>query len=531
MHHKPSNHIKSLLLPCLTFSVLTGVLSALLITVFKMAVELVVHTSEWIYDGVRSSPVYLPLLVLGAAAIGLAASRILSHSHSCRGGGIPTSVTAVRGMVRFKWIASITLLPASALLTFLCGISLGTEGPCVQMGTAVGDGVVKCIGGKKQNGWRRYIMTGGASAGFSIATASPISAIIFSIEELHKHLSPLLLTVASLSVISAQITTRLLYLLGIGSIGLFDVAELVALEPQQLFVPLLIGLVCGVGSIFFSRIYQLIDRLIRALRKRVPIYVAFPVLFACTALVGFFLAEALGTGHGLTEQLLSSQILWHLLLFIFLIRMLIMMTANTVGVTGGVFLPTLAFGAILGALSAEGLIALGWLEAKHYPLMVVLGMVSFLGATSRIPVTACVFAVEALGGIHNILPIIITTTVALLVVEVSGIEDFTDTVIEARLNSINRGKAPCSVEVPLTVGRDCFAVGKELRDVLWPNACAVLSFDRVDKHRGDALIAEGDVITVHYQTYDPAATVEEFNALVGKQSEQIERMMNPQMPS
>lgn len=531
MHNRLYYHIKNLLLPCLVFSTVTGILSAILVTAFKMAVENVIHLSVRLYSTVRENPIWIPLLVFGAALLGLAASVILSRSRSCRGGGIPTSVTAIRGIVSFRWIASIFILPFSALLTFLGGIPLGTEGPCVQMGTAVGDGTVKCLGSEKQKGWRRYIMTGGASAGFSIATASPISSIIFSMEELHKHFSPLLLTVASISVISAQITAQILALFGIGSVGLFQISALKAIDPKLLFAPLLVGLICGGCSILFTRFYHLIDRLMRTILKKCSIKTVFPVLFACVSAVGFFLSDALGTGHGLTEQILQTQMIWYLLILIFLIRMVIMMISNTAGVTGGVFLPTLAFGAIVGSLCATGMIALGWIGPDYYILIVVLGITSFLGATSRIPITACVFAIEALGGINNVLPIIIATTVALITVELSGLEDFTDTIIDSKISSISKGKTPTVIEVPLTVKQDSFAVGKELRDILWPNACVIVSFERASKNRGNVGIAEGDVISVHYKTYHPAATAEELKALVGEQSEQIERMMNPCLES
>lgn len=527
MHSRVYNHIKNLLLPSLIFSMLTGFFSAILITAFKMAVDIVIKTSTALYGFVRSNPVWIPVLILGAAILGLIASFILTLSHSCRGGGIPTSITAIRGIVHFKWIASVFVLPFSALLTFFCGIPLGTEGPCVQMGTAVGDGVVKCVGGKKQKCWRRYMMTGGASAGFSIATASPISAILFSMEELHKHFSPMLLTIASLSVISAQITVRILAMFGIGSVGLFQIAALESIDTKLLFAPLLVGLICGACSILFTTLYEAIDRMIHAIRKKVPIRVVFPVLFICISIVGFFLSDALGTGHDLMEQLFVTQAVWYLLILVFLIRMVSMMFSNTAGVTGGIFLPTLAFGAIIGSLCASGMIALEWIPPKHYLLIVTLGMVSFLGATSRIPATACVFAIEALGGGNNVLPIILATTVALLTVELSGLEDFTDTIIESKIRSISKGKTQTVIEVPLTVKQDSFAVGKELRDILWPNACAIVSFERAPTNRGNVGIAENDVITVHYKTYDPVATARELKILVGDQDDEIERLMNP----
>lgn len=524
MHSRLYNHIRNILLPCLTFSVVTGVLAAFFVTAFKVAAEWVIHRSTLLYDWVRESPVRLPLLIAGTAAMGFIAALLLSRSHSCRGGGIPTSVAAIRGIVSFRWFAGLLVLPFSALLTFFSGLPLGTEGPCVQMGTAIGDGVIRLFG-KNHRGWRRYIMTGGASAGFSIATASPVAAILFSMEELHKHFSPLLLTVASLSVVSAQGTTQALAALGIGTTELFSLPPLPTLTPRSLFIPLLIGLISGGSSIVFTRLYHLADKTVNAIFKKFSSKIVFPFLFATIAIVGFFLSDTLGTGHSLTNTLLHSRVVWYLSILILLIRAIGMTVSNTAGVTGGVFLPTLAFGALIGSLCAEGAIVLGLIGAEHYTLMVVLGITSFLGSTSRIPLTACVFAIEALRGIGNILPIIVATTVALLVVELSGLEDFTDTVINAKIHKISKGKAATVIEVPLTVAPHSFVIGMELHDILWPNACTVISFEGAEKSRESGGIAEGDVITVRYSTYNPAATAEEFTLLVGKQSENIRRQM------
>ena len=157
--------------------------------------------------------------------------------------------------------------------------------------------------------------------------------------------------------------------------------------------------------------------------------------------------------------------------------------------------------------------------------MVVLGISSFLGATSRIPLTACVFAIEALSGINNVLPLIIATVIALLIVESSGLEDLTDKIIEAKLHRINKGKTPVNIEVPLTVNKNSFVIGKELRDVLWPNACAVVGFSRLHPSKDHSVISEGDVITVRYVTYDPSATLLELYDLVGEQTEDVAKIM------
>ena len=522
-------HIKSFLLPCLIFSALTGILSAIAVTAFKLAAQGVIHVSESIYSFVRTDPKFLPLLILAAAGIGIISSLILSISHTCRGGGIPSSVAAIRGLTSFKWLASIFVLPFSALLTFLCGIPLGTEGPCVQMGTAIGDGVIRCFGKEKHLGWRRYIMTGGGSAGFSLAASSPITAIIFSTEELSKHFSPMLLTVASLSVAFAQITSQILSFFGIESTSLFHIGNIPTLDLKYLAAPLIIGLICGISSIIFTKLYHLIDKLMRTVLGKLSSKVVFPVIFASVALVGFFLSDTLGNGHSLTDKLLYSNAAWYLLIIVFLIRAAAMMLSNTAGTTGGIFLPTLAFGAIIGSLSAKAMISLGIISEEFYILSVVLGIASFLGATSHIPITACIFAIEALGCTSNVLSVIISTTVALLTVELSGLEDFTDTVINATISRIHKGKTPSVIEVSLTVKKTSFVIGKERRDILWPNSCTLVSFERAQKNKGNTEISEGDIITLHYKTYDPAATAREIEILVGNQSDEVRAVMIPEL--
>lgn len=525
MNDKKSHYIKNLLLPCLTFSVITGVFSALLISLFQWSAKHIINISAHIYDAVRANPKWLFCLIIGAAAIGFISSIILSLSRTCRGGGIPTAIAAIRGITNLNWLTSIFVLPISALMTFLCGVPLGTEGPSVQMGTAVGHGVVRLLGGKKHIGWRRYIMTGGAASGFSLVTGAPVTSILFSMEELHNRFSPLLFSVASISVVVTQITSKILSHFGFISDGLFHLGELPTIPPLLLLLPLIVGLLCGTCSVFFTKLYHRIDRLIRVKLSNVSVKLKFPIIFACVALIGFFIAEVLGTGHSLIDHILETQNVWYLLLIVFLVRVVLMMISNTAGITGGIFLPTLAFGAIIGSLCAEAFIALGIIESEYYTLLVILGMTAFLGSTSRIPITACVFAIEALSGANNILAIIIAVLSAFIIAELSGVEDFTDAVVKTKARAIHKNKEPHLIEVSLTVYENSFVVGKELSDILWPVSCVVLSIERAPHEKHKTGISVGDVLTVHYKTYDPVATAEEFEVLVGDQTEDIDRIM------
>ena len=530
MNKYRSHYIKNLLIPCLVFSIITGVVSSLFVVAFKIASSYVVELSERLYEKVQLEPRFLPLLIAGALLMGFIASLIITFSHSCRGGGIPTSIAAIRGIVNFNWVKSIFFLPISALITFLVGVPLGTEGPCVQMGTAIGDGVIQVVGRKKHRGWRRYMMVGGAASGFALATGSPITAVMFSMEELHKTFSPLLFSVVSVSVIVSQLMSHLLAAFGMESAALFETSLLPTLSLNLIYIPIIIGLLCGVCSILFIKLYNLVDVFVRKKLKSLSVKVKLPVIFALVSLVGFFFSKILGSGHHLIEHLigehrLETENFWYLLISFFIIRAIFMMVSNTAGVTGGIFLPTLAFGAILGTICAELFIALNFISEEYYALLVVIGMVSFLGASMRIPVTACLFAFEALGGFNNILLLTAAVTAAFIMVEVSGLSDFTSTVIKSKAYAIHKGKIPHVIEVPLTVYKGSFVIDKDIRDILWPASCTMLSIERGPNKTNKIGIAEGDILTVHYTTYDPVATANEFEVLVGDQCEEIDKIM------
>ena len=78
-------------------------------------------------------------------------------------------------------------------------------------------------------------------------------------------------------------------------------------------------------------------------------------------------------------------------------------------------------------------------------------------------------------------------------------------------------------EAFVTVNPGSFAVGKQIRDIFWPNNLFVLSvkFARtdhveVDEHGGKSIRA-GDVLHVRYSTYDSKHTIDELLAIVGDQ--------------
>ena len=518
---KSNKPIKAKISPYIILPMIIGIMTGVLIFLFKLASTTVMHWSEHIYEFVRENPAYLPLLILGAAAIGSVAALVLKRAKECRGGGIPTAVASIRGLIPLKWVQGVFALFGSALLTYFAGVPLGNEGPSVQMGAAVGKGG-SSLSRKDKLAYERYLMTGGACAGFAIATGAPLSGILFALEEAHRKFSTSLFVVASISVLSGIITQRYLSFFFDVNVTFFDFTIDEVLPMQYLWAAIIIGVACGIASLAFTKLYRVIRRFSKTKAGRIPFMAKFVIIFALTAAFGFISSNFVGTGHAIIEDIRHGKTLWYLILIALFVRAIIMIYANNEGVTGGVFVPNLAFGAMIASLIAEALIAIGLVDGQYFAILVVVGMASFLAASSRTPVTAIAFAAEALCVASNIIPVVFGVVIAFIIVEASGRMSFADTVIEARAEAAHHGKEAFVVNTHMVVQKGAFAEGMEIRDIIWPTTCAVLSVDKKNStmpHKGAHRVHAGDVFHLHYQTYDLEETAADLRAILGDQPE------------
>lgn len=523
-------YISNILVPCVVFSALTGIFTSFVIFTFKIASSKLIGLSEKFYEAARAEIKYIPIIVAGAAIIGIASSILLKKFPDCRGGGIPTAIAALRGYVPFKKTFSIITVFLSSMLTYLAGVPLGTEGPSVQMGTQTGWLTAKLLG-SKHPAWQRYIMTGGACAGFGAATGAPLTGIFFAFEEAHRRFSPMIFMIASMTVAVCTASTEILCSIFEISPTLFHFRLENTLPIKFLWIAIIIGSVCGIFALIFTKAYRFIRKLTLKINNT-PIYVRITAVFLLTSLMGIISAGFIGTGHSLVDALIEGKGAWYLLIICLCVRAIIMIISNTQGITGGLFVPNLAFGAIIGAICGKIAITAGLLPSEYYTVMVVMGMVSFLGASSRTPITALTFAIEALSGISNILPITIAVTFAFVVIESVGIPSFTDTVIEGKTEEYNRDRKTETIDAYLTVGEGAFVIGKDIKDILWPPACVIVSVNNaISASRIGSGMAPRDVLHIHCQTSHPDITARDLEALVGKQSFDISTHTEPRVKS
>lgn len=516
-----SVYFKNIIIPVLLFSFITGTLTGALVVGYRYVATKIISYSQQIYSFLRNNLIYA-LLAVPFCIIITAVNRLFNKlTPDAKGGGIANAIAFLRGLVTFKWLRTLTGVIIGSLLTFLIGTPLGNEGPSVLSGSAIGCGVVETLG-KKNKAWKRYIMTGGASAGFAVATNAPISGIMLALEEAHHRLSPMLLMVSGATVSFAIIASHIFSnLLGIDP-NLFKSLAPIVLEISDLYIPVVIGLIIGFFTVAFTKLIKFIRKKIVVSTTAFKKTLSILLIFLCTVIFGLISQEFIGTGHHLIEHLLTdkSQPIY-LLLIILLVRFLLTSAGTSAGITGGTFIPTLAFGALISASIAKILIILG-LNESYYQVIILLGMTACISGATKTPITAMVFAFEALFLFTNVLSVAIVAIVSYIISEIFCPKSVNDEIMEFRVEEENENKERQLVDTVLTVQENSFAVGKQIRDILWPNNFFVLSIKRsdtrpeIDEH-GEKNMYPGDKLHVRYSTFNHSQTKEEISAILGKQ--------------
>lgn len=218
----------------------------------------------------------------------------------------------------------------------------------------------------------------------------------------------------------------------------------------------------------------------------------------------------------------ERKVVLYLLIILLLLKTILALFLNNTGVTGGMFIPTLCQGALLGAIIAEIFIKLGFYE-EYYLIIVMISMVSYLASIQRVPITAIIFSMELFGSVNNILFVMLGVFLSFMIIEMFNNRSLNDISLEQRLKTDNKDRIKVFKETTMVVQPNSFAIGKTVRDVFWPTDCQVLSLIYNTKQAaikdGEKHIHDGDLIKLRYARYldDKDDTLITLQSILGTQ--------------
>lgn len=174
----------------LTFQALiTGGVTGAVIGLFRLAFTVI---NEGVVDYVHAHNLSDPQVAVGIfaalAVLAALAWLLLRLEPLTSGSGIPQVELMVAGQMRMNWFRVLWTKFAATLISLTGGLSVGREGPCIQMGAAVGSGVGHFWHDEKAQSMPRYLV-GGSVAGLTAAFGAPVAGLCFAFEEMKTVLS------------------------------------------------------------------------------------------------------------------------------------------------------------------------------------------------------------------------------------------------------------------------------------------------------------------------------------------------------
>lgn len=355
---------------------------------------------------------WLALYILSFIIIAYLLKLIVAREPMCTGSGIPQIKGILQGDMSMRWFSVLWSKILGGVLAIGAGMSLGREGPSVQIGACVGQGLSQTS--RRTRFESRILMTAGAGAGLAAAFNAPLAGVIFGLEEMQKTISPALLLTGITASITAATVTEVIF----GMSPVFSMGYLLPL-PLNLFDVLVVaGIVIGLlGRLFnIALAYSLntYSKLgLSGLKK--PL---LPLTLA--AGLGFVLPEILGGGNLLVDSLVVTDYTIGFLCLLFVGKFLFTMICFGSGVPGGIFLPMLVLGAAGGAVLAKLLVLAGLLPAMYYADIIVFGMAAYFSAVVKSPVTGSILILEMTGSFQHMLALLVVSLTAYVISDLTG---------------------------------------------------------------------------------------------------------------
>ena len=337
------------------------------------------------------------------------------------GHGISTTLHAIsklNGILpRYNIYAPLITAP----LTVGFGGSVGLQGPAVSAGSALGSNVGRLF---HMSTKKRMLLIGCATAGAMASMfKAPIAAIIFALEVFSLEIAFASLVPLLLASVSAVITSY--FFLGTDILLRFRLVD--GFEIGDIAFYIALGLVTGIASVYFSKMFFLITDFFKGIESR-----AKRLLIGGLAIgiMLYVIPPLYGEGYGIINNLLKGDhiaaigetpfnidlgniwIVIALLLGITVFKSIAMTTTFGAGGVGGVFVPTLVMGSALGNALAKIINNVGLGFEVSESNFTLIGMTGLMAGVLHAPLTAIFLIAEITGGYDLFVPLMLVAAIS-----------------------------------------------------------------------------------------------------------------------
>lgn len=473
-------------------AVIIGALTGLVVSIFRLCIQ---HVLAWVmacFKYFHHQPVMLIPWAVGSVLVALLLGAMTQRHPDIKGSGIPQVEGQLTGQFDEPWWPVLWHKFAGGIVGIGSGLFLGREGPSIQLGATIGQGWSEFRG--QQGIERRVGIASGAAAGLSAAFNAPIASTMFVIEEVYHNFSPLVW----LSVFVSALCSNMV------SVQFFSLKPDLGISYQrplplhQYWHLLVLGIILGLLGRLYQYVILRLPKWSRKVKWFKPAW--YPVVpFLLLMPIAWFFPLTLGGGNQLIVSIDQLPASVKLFAGLFLLRFVFSMISYGAELPGGIFLPILTLGALIGGLYAAAAAHWGLMPAHYMDNMIIYAMAGYFACISKAPFTAILLITEMVGSLAFLMPLAIVSVVAYLVVDTLGGAP----VYMAMLRSFMK-QQPIKPFVGFTKVTVAVFAGSRLDGIAvknypWPAGCLITSIYRGDEHitpNGSTILRAGDTLVV-----------------------------------
>lgn len=503
---KERNHLSRRLL---IEGLLVGAMAGFIAIIYR----LLLSNAEDIYFSivafVKGNIFFIGLWFVALIVLGLMISLFLTYEPYISGSGIPQVEAEVQGQIDQCWYKVIFSKMIAGTLCIVGGLSLGREGPSIQLGAMIGKAVSRAFHRLKTE--ERFLLTCGAAAGLSAAFNAPLAGIMFALEEVHKNFS----TSALVSVMCASITGDFLSrnIFGLSPSLHFTMENTLPLNQYGWL--LVLAIATGLLGAFYNKMTMVTLRLY----DKIPFLkssqkVIIPLLIS--GVLGLYIPQVIGGGHVLVTYLNGDHILLSTLIVLLIVKFAFSLLSFGSGAPGGIFFPLLILGSLIGAIFGKIAIMCG-VPDIYFVNFIIMAMAGFFAGIVRAPITGIILIAEMSGTLKLLLPIATVSFIAYIVANSIGSEP----IYESLLHRLTKNKSPIDyIEnkelISFVVSLGSVAVNQTVSSLQLPPRCLLVSIMRGKREiipHGNTQFYVGDQVIIIVDKYRVDESKEQLEKL------------------
>ncbi len=392
--------------------IVVGCLAGLTAVFYRLSLTWAESGLFWVLNQIRQRPVYIAAWFLVLIGLAYLVAWMVRWEGMASGSGIPQVCGEAEGKLETCWWRVITAKFVGGTLSILGGLSLGREGPSIQLGAMAAKGYarVRHVDAKRE----REFLCCGAGAGLAAAFNAPLAGILFVLEEICHGFDHTIVMMGVVATVTADFVSKLFF----GQAAIFHYSS-ETLPLSDYWVLVVFGVILGLAGAGYNAVMLKVQGIFQSMKK-VPLAVRIMIPFVLAGILGLTFPRVLAGGHEMVELLESQRPTLLMLALLLVIKFLFSSISFGSGAPGGIFFPLLILGSYLGAIYGTVVLSVLPIPDGMWEQFIILGMAGLFAGIVRAPLTGIVLITEMSGSMHRMIDIALVSIVAHIVANVTG---------------------------------------------------------------------------------------------------------------